>query len=73
MLSIVSKLFFINRIRNLCGLSMKVEVLAHWLLCSGTWLYSTKCCIIEVIISFVEVVTETIIGIIKINSKEPNM
>lgn len=73
MLSIVSELFLINRSRDFGGLSMEVEILAHWPRCSGACLYSTKCCIIEVIISFVELVTETIISIIKIDSRESHL
>ena len=70
MLSLIYDLFLIKRTGHSCCLSMKIEVLAYLLGRRRAGIYFTKCCIIKLVVSFLELVTEAIIGIIKINPKQ---
>ena len=68
LLPIKSILFFIDGIRHLCRLPVEVEIICGQIGRGIVRPCSTKCSVIEVIVCFVELVTETIIGVLKINA-----
>lgn len=63
-----SKLFFIDRIRDLCSLSKEIKIFSHRFLVINHGPTSSKSVIVEHIVRLIQLITETIIGILEIKT-----
>jgi hypothetical protein len=68
-----AKLFFVNRTGDFSGLSKEIEVLSNRFLAFSYRFTTSKCIVVECIVSLVQLVAKAIVGIFEVETSDKKL